>query len=229
MRHAVSCDAVQETLILPEIQLDLDRINLGNAAGLLDLPNVHVAEPDELDAAISLERRERPDARCQRYPRVGSMKLIEVNAFDAERAAAGFACRDQVARPSVGDPSALRPRQATLGRDANAGSFAGPGCDRPRNQPFVVPRIVCAEAIGVRRVEECDAGIERGMQDCQRPIVVAIGLGRQTHAAERNARDWRGETRGCTHSRRVKIRNDAEPATMASQPQRRCPGSSHHM
>ena len=169
MRHAVSCDAVQEILVLPDVQLDLDGINLGDSTGLLDLSDVHIAEPDEFDAAISLERCECSDARCQRYPRVGSVKLIEVNAFDAERAAAGFAGRDQVARPPVGDPSALRPRQATLGGDANAGSFAGPGCDRPRNQPFVVPRIVSAEAIGVCRVEECDAGIERGMQDCPAP------------------------------------------------------------
>ena len=229
VRHAVSSDAVQEILVLPDIQLDLNGINLGDATGLLDLPDVHVAEPDEFDAAISLERGKRPDARCQRYPRVGSVKLIEVNALDAERAPAGFAGRDQVTRPPVRDPSALRPRQAALGGDADARSVAGPGCDRARNQPFVVPRIVSAEAIGVCRVEECDAGIKRGMQDRQRPIVVAIGLGRQTHAAERNARDWRRETRGCTHSRIVKTRNDTEPATMASQPQRRCPGSSHHM
>ena len=101
--------------------------------------------------------------------------------------------------------------------------------DRARNQPFVVPNIVSAVAIGVGRVKKCDAGIERGMQDRQRSIVVAIGLGRQTHAAERNARGWRGETRSRTHSRIVKTRNDAEPARMASQPQRRCRGSSHHM
>jgi hypothetical protein len=47
-----------------------------------------------------------------------------------------------------------------------------------------MPRVTLVEAVRVGRVEQHGAGIERRMDDRNTPLVIPIGGGRQSHAAE---------------------------------------------
>ncbi len=229
VRDAVLGHAVQDVVVLPDAQLDLNRRDLGDASGLFDLTDVHIAEANRLDVPVPFERRERADAGCERRSRIGGVQLVQVDALDAERPPARLAGCDEVSRPPVGCPPAVGPRESTFGGDSNARAIAGPGRDGASDQPLVVPDVVRIEAVGVGRVEEREAGIERRVQNAHRPRIIALAVGRQAHAANGKARAGRRYVGEPGHSRMVKKRKDAAPPRMASQPQRRCPGSSHHM
>ena len=170
VREAAGDHAVQDVVVLPDVQFHLDRGDLGDAPGFLDLPDVYVAETDRLDVTIALQGVERAHARCERHTRIRRVQLIEVNAIDAERAAAGLARRGQVARPAVRYPAALRTRETAFGRDAKARSVPIPGRDRASDEPFVVPGVAVIPTVRVGRVEERYASIERGVKHRQLPV-----------------------------------------------------------
>ena len=46
--------------------------------------------------------------------------------------------------------------------------------------------VALVEAVRIGGVEERDTGVERGMEDLDRAIVVSIGIGRQAHATDRD-------------------------------------------
>ena len=127
-------------------------------------PTLTLHRPIRSTSPSFLERGERAHARRERRPRVGRVKLIQMNAFDAERTQARFARGAQMARPSVGHPLALRSRQATLGGNDDAGAVAAPCAERARNESLVVADVGVVQAICVSRIEERDAAVERGMQ-----------------------------------------------------------------
>ena len=108
VRDAVLGHAVQKVLVLPDAQLDLNRRDLGDVPGLLDLADVHIAEANRLDVPIPLERRERADAGRERRSRIGGVQLIQVDALDAERAPARLAGGDRGAAPARRLPTARR-------------------------------------------------------------------------------------------------------------------------
>ena len=150
---------------------------------LFDLSDGHVAEPDRLDQAVALQRGQRADAGRERRARVGRMELIEMDAVDAERAPAGLARGGEMARASVGDPGAVRTRQAAFGRHPDARAVAVPAAERASDQALVVTGLAGIPAVGVRGVEEIDAGIEGRVQHGQRARLVAIALRGEAHAA----------------------------------------------
>ena len=108
VRDAVLGHAAQDVVVLPDAQLDLHRGDLGDAPRLLDLADGDIAEADRLDAPVPLQRRQRADARRQRRSRIEGMELIEMDALDAERAAARVAGGGEVLRPAVGCPAPVR-------------------------------------------------------------------------------------------------------------------------
>jgi hypothetical protein len=55
---------------------------------------------------------------------------------------------------------------------------------RVRNEPLVVSGVAVVEAIGIRRVEECDPAIQRRMNHCDRTRIVARPDSGQSHAAK---------------------------------------------
>ena len=114
------------------------------------------------------------------------MQLIERDAIDAERLAASFARRPQVLRASIRFPAAFGPSHAAFGGDGDPRSITRPGRQRARDQPLVVSDVAIVEAVRIGGVEQRDAGIERGVQDLDRAIVITIGIGRQPHAADRD-------------------------------------------
>ena len=132
VRDAVLGHAAQNAVVVPDAQLGLDGGNLGDAPRLLDLSDVHIAETDRLDQAVAFQRGERPDAGRERRSRVGRMELIEMDAIDAERAPAGLARGDEMTRPPVRDPAALRTCETALGRHQDARSGRRSSCASAR-------------------------------------------------------------------------------------------------
>ncbi len=122
MREAACDHPVQDVVVLPDAQFHLHRRDLGDAPGLLDLSDVHVAQTDRVDVAIALQGVERAHARRERHTWIRRVQLVEVNAIDAERAAAGLARGGQVARPAVRHPAALRTCKTAFGRHAKSRS-----------------------------------------------------------------------------------------------------------
>ena len=104
-------------------------------------PTVTLQRPIASISAVALQRRERADAGRERRARIGRVQLVEVDALDAERAPAGLARGEQMARAAVGDPAPVRPRQPALGGDADARSIAAPRRERAGDQPLVVPAL----------------------------------------------------------------------------------------
>ena len=120
-------DAAQQLAIVEHVQLDLDGVDLDNPARQLDLPAADVAQADPIDGAGAFERRQRADTGGERRAWIGRVQLIEVDALDPERAAAGLARRRQMAGAAVGHPLPARTRQSAFRGDDDAGAIAGPG------------------------------------------------------------------------------------------------------
>ena len=171
--------------VVPDAQLDLHGGDLGDASGLLDLSDVDVAEADVLDQAVALQRGERAHAGRERRSRIGRVKLIQIDAVDAERAPARLARGDEVAGAAVGDPAPCGrvrpPLVATRMRERSPVQVG----ERARDQPLVVAGIVGIPAVGVGGVEEGDAGIE------------ARRAARRSRAPRRDRARWTGACSPC--------------------------------
>ena len=139
---AVRRDAAQQVVVVPETQLDLNGVDLGDASGFLNLSDGDVAQTDAGDETVALQRCERAHTGRQRHARVRCVQLIEVDAIDAERPPARLAGGDEMARTAIGDPASLRTSQAALGGDDDARAVAVPAGERARNQPLVVSGVV---------------------------------------------------------------------------------------
>src|SRR5256885_1079397 len=87
---------------------------------------------------------------------------------------------------SIRQPAALRPGEAPFGGNQDARSVAVPRGERASDQPLVVTDVGFIEAVGVGGIKEGDTRIERRAQHLQRDLFVAIGAGRQAHAAHRD-------------------------------------------
>ena len=192
IRRAVLGDAAQDVAVVPDAQLDLHGRDVGDVPRFLDLSDGHVAEANLFDEAITLQRGQRPHARGQRRPWIRCVQLIQGNPVGAECPQAGFARRAQMTGASVRNPAAVRARQAAFGRDDDAGWVAGPGRERTSDEPLVVTGLMLVPAVRVGRVEERDAGVERGMQDLDTAPLVSAALRRETHAPEANQRTRNG-------------------------------------
>jgi hypothetical protein len=187
--HAVGGNTAQEVMVVPDAQLDLDRIDLGKTPRLLDLSDRHVAETNLLNQAVSLQSGQRADAGRERNPRIRNVQLVEIDAVDAERHATPAARLDEMFRAAIRFPSAVRPPEAALGRNPDERSIAGPRRQGLRNQAFVVAALTIIPGVGIGRIEKRDARIEGGMQNADRDRLVTIALRRQPHASEADARE----------------------------------------
>ena len=187
VRDAVSDHAAEDRVVTPHAELDLNGRDRRDGARLFDLADGDVAQADRLDEPVASQLLERPDARRQRRARIGRVQLIELDALDAERLAACPAGVGEVARAAVRNPQAARTRHAALGRHDDGPAVAGPRAQRLSNQPLVVPHLGRVAGVRVGRVEQTDSSIERGMDHRDGSPVVAIGRGRQAHAAHPDA------------------------------------------
>ena len=53
-----------------------------------------------------------------------------------------------------------------------------------RDHPFIVTTLIIVPAVGVGRIQQRDAGIQRRMEDRNRGGLVAIPLSREPHASQ---------------------------------------------
>ena len=102
---------------------------------------------------------------------------------------ASTAC-SQVRRGAVDGPRAVAGAQvAALGGDQHAGGVAAPARQRLRDQRLVVPDLVGVQVVGVGRVDQGDAGVERGVDGPDRAAAVGPPLDGHRHAAESDGAD----------------------------------------
>ena len=116
VREAIAGHTAEDMVVVPDAQLDLDGIDVGETPRLLDLPDGHVAETNPLNQPVSLQRSQPTDAGRERSARIRHVELIEVDAVDAERRATLAARVDQV----------FRDRQAPIGRPAAGSRLSSP-------------------------------------------------------------------------------------------------------
>ena len=114
------------------------------------------------------------------------MQLIQGDPLEAERRETGFARGGEVTGAAVRHPAALRACQSAFSGHEHARAIDRARQGR-RDQPLVMIDVGIVAAVGVGGIEQGDARIERRPKhgDCR--LVVAIGVGRQPHAAHR---DW---------------------------------------
>ena len=158
------------------------------------------------------------------------MQLIELDALDTERLPARPAGVGQVARAAVRNPQPARTCHAALGRHDDGPAVAGPRAQRLGDQPLVVPHLRRVAGVRVGGVEQTDSSIERGMDHRDGSPVVAIGRGREAHAAHPDARQTgdltrhvgrhrtEGAVRQSRHNRRMLVTSRLHPGYMLAWP-----------
>jgi hypothetical protein len=109
------------------------------------------------------------------------VQQVEIDRVDSESLAARACCCGQVARAAIGNPRTARAHQAALGDDDRPLHDAG---ERRRDQSLVVPDIDVVVAVRIGGIDQLDAVRDRRSEYRGAASVVAIGLGRQPHAAE---------------------------------------------
>ncbi len=139
--HTVVGYAAQQVIGSPRAQLDLDRVDVGDPARVLDLADGDVAEADRFDEPAIPQARQGAHARRERRPRVGRVQLIQGDPIYADGAATLMACLDQMFCTAIRFPAAAWPCQSALGGHAQEGSIARPCGDRAGDQALVVAAI----------------------------------------------------------------------------------------
>jgi hypothetical protein len=118
------------------------------------------------------------------------VELVEADGVDAEpleRALDGLA---QVGGGAVDGPRAVTGTQvAALGRDQHAGGVAAPARQRLGDQRLVVADLVGVQVVGVGRIDQGHAGVERGVDRPDRAVGVGPSLDGHRHAAESDGAD----------------------------------------
>jgi hypothetical protein len=112
------------------------------------------------------------------------VKLIEGDAVHAQRATTLFAGRRQMFRTTIRNPSPAGSSQPSLGCNQDGRAITWPGGQGTSDEPFVMATLIVVPAIGVRGVEQGDAGIERRVDYGDPGRLVAIRFGREPHASE---------------------------------------------
>jgi hypothetical protein len=79
----------------------LDEADVGDAPRLFDLADRYIAQADRFNEPLVLQPRKRADARREWRPRIGRVKLVEVNTIDAERLRAAAAGVEEVCGAAV--------------------------------------------------------------------------------------------------------------------------------
>ena len=174
--EAVARNAAQKVLVMPQAQLDLNRVDLGDAPRFFDLPDGHVAEADGADAAVTLEGGERAHAGRKRHARVGAVELIQGDAIDAECTAAGLAGCDQMPGAAVGLPPSIGPDDAPFGGDRHARAIPRPCRQGACDETLVVAPLGLVPAVRIRGVEQSHASVEGGVQSGDGGRLVAVWL-----------------------------------------------------
>ena len=175
---------------------DLDDCDARHRDGLVELAARDVGQADPPHEARALELGERADAGRPRHAGIGGVQEVGVDGIPAQRGEARLAVLPQRPRAPVGLPASVRPAHSALRHDVYPARAVLP--ERPREEPLVVAEVGIVEGVRARRVEARHARVQRGGDHPSAAFLVAIVVGRQPHATEREAlgRAGRREGRG---------------------------------
>ena len=135
----------------------LYRDDLSYPPGAEQLVAVDVGDADVTDLALPLQVAQRADRLLVGHLGVGPMKLVEVDALEAQGAQAAFECRAQVFGSSVGGPLVGGgPQQSALGGDHET---VGIRIQRLGDELLADPG-----SVAVGRVDEVHAQLDRATQ-----------------------------------------------------------------
>ena len=165
--------------VVEDAECDLHDRDRGELEGLVQLRAIDVADTDTRDEPVVDELRERSHGRPPRRSRIGRVEEVE-------RRSAGR-------RAPRGSPRSRRGSSVLV----PSGTHAPPGRVMP---PFVTMRAVArigapqrageellVVSVRTRRVEHGDPRLRSGDDRRERAFLVAIGVGREAHAAEADA------------------------------------------
>ena len=207
---ALDQPAAQRAVVV-DAQRDLDGGDRRELERLVELVAVDVGQPDARDQALVEQPGERADRGAPRRAGIGRVDQVEVDRQAAERGSGSPRSRRRIAlaRPSGTQPPPGRvipPLVTIRAREAAPRRLSARASSRSLWPSSVVTAAVCA-----RGVEHGDAGLERGGDRLAGELLVAVGLGRQAHAAEADA-----ELRGVEPGGRVR------PQSVRGRLGRRC-------
>ncbi|MGX1114982.1 hypothetical protein RKD37_000345 [Streptomyces ambofaciens] len=113
------------------------------------------------------------------------MELVEADRVDAEPAGGLLGSTLGVCRIAVARPRAVAGTQvAPLGRDEDIGGTGPVLAQCAGDELLVVAHLVRVTVVGVGRVDEGDADVERSVDSGDRPFRVRASLDRHRHSAE---------------------------------------------
>jgi len=173
---AVHAEGNHLELYLPaeEVVLRLQRNNWGPAVvfrsddGSLQLPCEKVGHADVADFSCPDEAVESFQGLFDWRPRVPGMDLVEIDSFDPEPPQAGVdgAFEMDSARPAVG--GVIAHCEPCLGGDSDPFDTA------PLRQPAADDLLGCTAGVDVCGVDERPAGLEVGVEDCVRGLLIRL-------------------------------------------------------
>jgi hypothetical protein len=171
--------------IVERAQRHLDGGQRDDGERLVELAEVHVADPHPPDETFLEQAAQGPDRGPPRGAGVGCVQQVQVDGQAVEGGQARLAVGPDRSGPPVGDPAAVA-GHASLGDDAG-GAAGGVAAQGAGQQPLTVAEVGGAVSVGPGGVEHREAGGEGGGDDLVGPIVVGFDVGGEAHAAEPNA------------------------------------------
>src|SRR5918999_609603 len=199
-----------------ELVLDAGQAAAQDLAGDPDLVGVGVRDAGQPDLAGVEQVAQRPDGVLIWHLRVRPVVLIQADGLDAERLERALAGRLDVVGPPVDRPAAAgRAGMAALGRHEHRVAITAPPAERRGDEPFVVTHVGVVGGVGIRRVDQRDARVERGVDRPDRlGLVGQVTTNGHRHGAEADRRNGDIANGSCLHethpSREVSV--DLMPA-----------------
>jgi hypothetical protein len=159
-----------------------------------------VGDAREADLARVEQIADRPDRLLVGDARVRPVELVEPDGLDAEPLQRRVAGLLQVLRRAVQRPRAVARTQVTaLRRDQHVRGVAAVLGHRAGDQGLVVTDLVGVPVIGVRGVDQRDAGLQRGVDGRDRTLLVGAPLDGHRHTAQTDRSDLDVTDGACLH------------------------------
>ena len=173
--------------VIERAQCHLDGGDLDEVDGLFQPTSIDVREPHAPDRAFVEQACEGAQRRPPGCSRVRRMDEVQVDRQPVQGGEARLAIAENRLGATVRNPAAVRPRHASFGHDPRAPIRAA-SAQRPGDEPLVAAHVRLTGSVRVRGVEDGDPGIDGGGDRVARKRVVTIGVGRDAHAAETDAK-----------------------------------------
>src|SRR5438874_3323210 len=169
-----------------------------------DLTDIRVGDAGQLHLALVLQLLQRAHGVLVGHRGVGPVELVEPDRIDTERFEAGVARVPQVLGSTVELPRPVaRPVVPALGGDEHGAGVAGPRRERLGDEALVMAGLVEIHAVGVGRVDQRGARVERGVDRPDGLRLVGPALERHGHGAQADGAHLSPRDRPSVHDRHL--------------------------